>query len=295
MGLLRRGAPLLRRDRRPTRARCAIDLDRARARSSPARRPALDPERHYLEGSPEDVATYLLTLDAINFGSGWFPTLRKRPGCSGYFTVAWALADRFRARRAVVDRASCGASTRGDVAAVLGQEPAHELMGLYAEALHDLGRVPRRPRRARRGGRRGRLGRAPGRAARRRACRSSTTAASTSARRSRPTTWRSPASPSSPTSTGSRSSPTTSCRTCCAWTACCVYDPALAARIDAGELLQPGERGARDPRLRRARLRADRGRARRAAAQSSTSGSGTAARSRATRRCRATARGRVFY
>ena len=42
--------------------------------------PALDPERHYLEGSAEDVAAYVLALDAINFGSGWFPTLRKRPG-----------------------------------------------------------------------------------------------------------------------------------------------------------------------------------------------------------------------
>ena len=38
-----------------------------------------------------------LTLDAINFGSGWFPTLRKRPGPSGYYTVASALADRVRA------------------------------------------------------------------------------------------------------------------------------------------------------------------------------------------------------
>ena len=36
------------------------------------------------------------------------------------------------------------------------------------------------------------------------------------------------------------------------------YDPELAARIDAGELLPPGERGARDPRLRAARLRAHR-------------------------------------
>ena len=59
--------------------------------------PVLDPERHYLEGTRAEVCTYLLTLDAINFGSGWFPTLRKRPGCSGYFTVAWALADHFRA------------------------------------------------------------------------------------------------------------------------------------------------------------------------------------------------------
>ncbi|MDQ3609484.1 MAG: hypothetical protein M3459_11370, partial [Actinomycetota bacterium] len=37
----------------------------------PAHSPAaLDPERHYLEGTPADVATYLLTLDTINFGSG---------------------------------------------------------------------------------------------------------------------------------------------------------------------------------------------------------------------------------
>src|SRR5579859_7894209 len=57
----------------------------------------LDPKLHYLEGSPEDVARYMLTLDAINFVSGWFGTLRKRPGHSGYTTIASALADRFRA------------------------------------------------------------------------------------------------------------------------------------------------------------------------------------------------------
>ena len=49
----------------------------------PGSDPALDPERHYLEGDREEVARYLLSLGAINFGSGWFPTLRKRPGCSG--------------------------------------------------------------------------------------------------------------------------------------------------------------------------------------------------------------------
>ena len=73
-----------------------IDLSRPTA-VEPGPEPELDPERHYLEGPREDVAMYMLTLDAINFGSGWFPTLRKRPGCSGYYTVAWALADRFRA------------------------------------------------------------------------------------------------------------------------------------------------------------------------------------------------------
>ena len=56
--------------------------------------------RHYLDGSEAEVAAYFLTLDTVNFGSGWFPTLRKRAGWSGYFTVAWALADRFRAHGA---------------------------------------------------------------------------------------------------------------------------------------------------------------------------------------------------
>ena len=56
----------------------------------PGPEPRLDPERHYLEGGPEEVASYTLALDAVNFGSGWFPTMRKRAGCSGYYTVAWA-------------------------------------------------------------------------------------------------------------------------------------------------------------------------------------------------------------
>src|SRR3954447_6794459 len=73
-----------------------IDLDRV-GEIEPGPPPVLDPERHYLDGSRDDVIRYMLTLDAINFGSGWFPTLRKRPGSSGYYTVSWALADRFRA------------------------------------------------------------------------------------------------------------------------------------------------------------------------------------------------------
>ena len=112
----------------------AIDLGALdRVEAAPA--PELDPERHYLEGSPEDVASYMLVLDSINFGSGWFPTLRKRPGCSGYFTVAWALADHYRAHGRL-DLARVDAAS---VASILGQDPAHELMGLYSQALRDLG------------------------------------------------------------------------------------------------------------------------------------------------------------
>jgi Potential Queuosine, Q, salvage protein family len=116
----------------------SIDLDKAAGldRVPP---PELDPERHYLEGPPHDVAAYLLQLDAINFGSGWFPTLRKRPGCSGYFTVAWALADRFRAR-GPWSTADLRSLDTAELAAVLGQEPRHPLMRVYTEALRDLGR-----------------------------------------------------------------------------------------------------------------------------------------------------------
>jgi len=99
----------------------------------------LDPQRHYLEGTRAEVCTYMLTLDAINFGSGWFPTLRKRPDSSGYYTVAWALADHFRAHGPWSPEELELLDGRR-VAAVLEQEPGHELMELYAEALRDLGR-----------------------------------------------------------------------------------------------------------------------------------------------------------
>jgi hypothetical protein len=84
------------------------------------------------------VARYLVTLDAINFGSGWFPTLRKREGCSGYFTVAWALADRFR-QAGPWSNSELREIDAREVAAVLGQESGHELMALYATGLRQLG------------------------------------------------------------------------------------------------------------------------------------------------------------
>jgi Potential Queuosine, Q, salvage protein family len=109
----------------------------------------LDPVRHYLEGEPVDVADYLLALNAINFGSGWFPTLRKRLDggvpISGYLTVAWGLTDYVRAQHAAgggwaLDGAWLRAVDTRTIAAILGQPPNHELMGLYAQALRELGR-----------------------------------------------------------------------------------------------------------------------------------------------------------
>ena len=104
---------------------------------------ALDPARHYLEGAPADVADYLLALDAVNFGSGWFPTLRKRLDAghpvSGYFTVAWALADYVRAEGPPTAAWLRTVDTR-TIAQILDQPPDHELVGLYAQALRELGR-----------------------------------------------------------------------------------------------------------------------------------------------------------
>lgn len=102
----------------------------------------LDAERHYLEGAPADVADYMLALDAINFGSGWFPALRKRRAggrpLSGYFTVAWGLADHVRAHGPPTPAwlRSVGAC---EIAAILGQPPNLELMSLYAQSLRLLG------------------------------------------------------------------------------------------------------------------------------------------------------------
>ena len=57
----------------------------------------LDPARHFL-GDRAATLAHVLTLSAVNFGSGWFPHLRKRPGLSGYFTLAAGLCERFEAR-----------------------------------------------------------------------------------------------------------------------------------------------------------------------------------------------------
>ena len=101
--------------------------------------PAPDPAAHLTEGTREQLAAFWLTLDAINFGSGWFPTLAKRPGRSGYFTVATGVRERFEAH-GPWSAEELAALTPAEVAATLGLDRGHELMGLYAVSLNDLGR-----------------------------------------------------------------------------------------------------------------------------------------------------------
>ena len=103
---------------------------------------ALDPAHHYL-GDDRSTLAYVLTLDAINFGSGYFPYLTKRSGLSGYLTIATALKERVTARGPWSAHELVSLTGR-DCARTFGQDDAvpevAELMSLFARALSDLGR-----------------------------------------------------------------------------------------------------------------------------------------------------------
>jgi hypothetical protein len=94
-------------------------------------------------GQREADAAYWLTLDAINFGSGWFPTLRKRAEQTGYRTIAAGIRRRFDAEGRWSASQLAGL-TREELAGWLDQDPGHELIGLMTQSLRDLGANVRR-------------------------------------------------------------------------------------------------------------------------------------------------------
>jgi hypothetical protein len=113
-------------------------LGRFAAELAASRPPAASPDPARASGA---ALAYTITLNAINFGSGWFPVLRKRPGCSGYLTVAHALRERFEAE-GPWSAAELSRLGEPECAAVFGQEANAEaapLMALFAGALRDLG------------------------------------------------------------------------------------------------------------------------------------------------------------
>ena len=178
---------------------CASSTRRSSTTRARCRREA--PARAGLRGRAlEERAAFSLTLNAINFGSGWFPTLRKPSGLSGFRTIEAGLRARgpWTAAELTRDRDAPRSPT------TFGQDPEHELMALFTRALRELGdrdhgRVLRALPRAgelRRG-----LGRAAGRdardvadVARRLALRGRRRCRSTSAPRSPPPTSTWPAS-----------------------------------------------------------------------------------------------------
>ena len=94
----------------------------------------LNPSLHFLEGSRADVARYVLILDAINFGSGWFGELD---------TTTDALTERLtadtRERGAPWTAAELRALDAATVGETLGLEPDHQLTRLYSAGLNHLG------------------------------------------------------------------------------------------------------------------------------------------------------------
>lgn len=103
--------------------------------------PGIDPAHHHL-GEPSSTVAFVITLNAVNFGSGYFPHLRKRPGLSGYLTLSTWLREHFESE-GPWSAEDLLRLTAADCARVFGQdsEPVvDELMGLFARALGDLGR-----------------------------------------------------------------------------------------------------------------------------------------------------------
>jgi len=129
---------------RAAHVRINYDLIPSYAASLPIEKailPQHDPQSHYLRQG-EATASFFLILDSINFGSGYFPHLKKRPGKSGYFTVAGCLYDRFR-KQGPLSAIDLTRLTAEDCTIIFEQDRDNrtigELMQLFAKALNDLG------------------------------------------------------------------------------------------------------------------------------------------------------------
>ena len=90
----------------------------------------------------EDRAAFVMALDAVNFGSGYFPYIRKRPGMSGYHTIANSLAE-YVSGTGPITGVRLRRITAMDCSQIFGQELdgglQGELMELFAAALNQLG------------------------------------------------------------------------------------------------------------------------------------------------------------
>src|SRR5919199_6606077 len=82
--------------------------------------PGTSPPAPDLPGADDETrAAFSLQLNALNFGSGWFPTLRKPPGLSGFRTVEAGLRT-----HGPWSADGLAAMTSEEIAAALGQDPA---------------------------------------------------------------------------------------------------------------------------------------------------------------------------
>jgi hypothetical protein len=105
----------------------------------------LDVTHHYV-GRPEDTAAYILTLDAINFGSGYRPHLVdegwQMVGNSLYFTISTRLKEWYEQRGPLSAR-KLGEAEPDLVASILGLDVSKkwsaEFAGICALNMQELG------------------------------------------------------------------------------------------------------------------------------------------------------------
>ena len=95
-----------------------------------------------VSGSTSSRVAFVLTLNAINFGSGYFPHLTKRDGMSGYRTLESCLLERFQLEEQS-EPSELRTMTAPRCAELLNQAMSspevRELMQLYARSWRDLG------------------------------------------------------------------------------------------------------------------------------------------------------------
>lgn len=97
---------------------------------------------HHFSADYQPMTAYFLILDALNFGSGFFTHYKPYRGEEGYYALATALRDWFRAE-GTPDPRLLRTIDPVTVARILGQDPGNASLARFlswaAEALRELG------------------------------------------------------------------------------------------------------------------------------------------------------------
>jgi hypothetical protein len=108
---------------------------------SSVKRLQMDEENHFC-GDLERTVNFFIVLDAINFGSGYFPFLKKVAGKTGYFTVTSLLKEEFE-RQNIFSCSFLQSISAQDCIRIFKQDPDNRrilpLMGNFAKAMRELG------------------------------------------------------------------------------------------------------------------------------------------------------------
>lgn len=93
-------------------------------------------------GSHVDKLQYVVLLDAVNFGSGWFPELRKPVEASGYKTISRAFLDHCKTEGVppIKDLVRFTPEVCSDMFQQNGNKAVWPLMELFSKSWTDLGK-----------------------------------------------------------------------------------------------------------------------------------------------------------